>query len=222
MGISNFTVRWAAPADIPRILWIDAECATLPGSLLMPAPPGELESGVLAGDVLVAESQHTVAGYLHLDQQYPHAVYVAGVAVLPGMRRRGMGAALLAAALGSADPELPVYTVTSPRNLVTLTMFFAQGFVGTWAFPNLFGPQEHRLGMRLLPSGETLPSVRRWHRATEFTRWSGLLDRGYAAVRVAISRGVPVLGLAGYPSTDSSPCLHRFQQPARISPPYAG
>ena len=72
-----------------------------------PAPAGHnapfFRDGVEPRDVLVAEVEGTITGYVRLTHPYPlassaHVLHVSGIAVAPAFQRRGVGTALLAAA----------------------------------------------------------------------------------------------------------------------------
>jgi N-acetylglutamate synthase-like GNAT family acetyltransferase len=215
-------VRTARSADLPRISAIDAESAAVEGALLERATPGELEDAVHVGDLLVADSEQGVVGYIHVDRRSRIAVYVAGLAVVPRMRGRGYGTALLASGLKAVEQnELPVYTMTSPRNSAMLRLLFDQGFVGPWGLPHFFGPGLHRIGMRLDERSAVPPAVTSWCRADHFESWATVLSTGYAVVETTVRGRLPLLGLSRFPVSDGSACVRRFKpyqrNPARTA-----
>ncbi len=83
------TVAWSPQSGFP--------------SVIRRAGPGFFGASSPPGAHLVAERNHTVAGYIRLGPSTPlpenaHVVMVAGLAVDPGMRRHGVATALLEAA----------------------------------------------------------------------------------------------------------------------------
>ena len=80
--------------------------------LVSPAPPPALDApffkhGLAPADVIVFDDGGTVAGYIALGSPTPlessrHVVYVRGLAVAPAHRGRGIGRALIEAAVDAA------------------------------------------------------------------------------------------------------------------------
>lgn len=138
-------------------------------------------------------------------------MYLTGLVVVPWMRGRGCGAALLTAALRIVGQnELPVYTMTSPRNLAMLKLLFDRGFVGPWGLPHFFGPDLHRIGMRMEQPGGRRPLVTSWRRADQFESWATVLAAGHAVANATVHCGLPLLGIMRYPLSDGSECVRRF------------
>ncbi len=103
--VEAVVVRPAHSEDGPMLQRIDVATCTedvSPGA--MPEPGGDFFAGeVEPGDVLVAEVDGTVAGYVRVAPQYPlpsssHVLEVKGLAVSPAVQRRGVGRRLVLAA----------------------------------------------------------------------------------------------------------------------------
>jgi ribosomal protein S18 acetylase RimI-like enzyme len=102
-------VRPARPGDERALARLDRATWT---TLSSPAPPPARELSffnerVEIRDVLVAEVDGTVAGYVRLSHPHPleasrHVLQISGIAVDPSQQRRGVGRSLIAAAAGEA------------------------------------------------------------------------------------------------------------------------
>lgn len=130
------TIRTARPDDDPRLLAIDLATWT---DRTSPAPPpaeGTRTSfldDVELDDVLVAEVDGAVAGWLRLDHPTPlasnrHVLQVAGLGVDPVVQRRGVGRALLDAVLDEAR-RLGLPRVFTEASITARPFFEARGFV---------------------------------------------------------------------------------------------
>jgi ribosomal protein S18 acetylase RimI-like enzyme len=146
-------VRLANEADAVGVRELDTLAFSAGGQ---PAEPGELEAGVAAGDVHVLVKDGVLAGYVHVDTSRSGRIYVAGVAVRPGLQRQGLGCVLIdhmLDLLGSGREVTPVVTVTAPTNVPMLKILFKRGFSARWYLPDHFGPGMHRFGCQLLAPG---------------------------------------------------------------------
>src|SRR4029077_11555317 len=103
-------VRTARPGDDRALATLDRATWT---TLTSPAPPPPepdwsfLNEKVDIRDVIVAELDGEVAGYIRLGRVFPiaasdHVVMVSGVAVAPAFQHRGVGRALLDAGVEEA------------------------------------------------------------------------------------------------------------------------
>ncbi len=103
------TIRTAHPRDEPALRALDRltwNALTSPSPLPPPERPF-LAPGEPFDDVLVAEIGNRLAGYVRIGRSLPlesnaHVLEVKGLAVDPAMRRRGVGQALLRAAVAEA------------------------------------------------------------------------------------------------------------------------
>src|SRR5690349_4581149 len=90
------------------------------------AEPGELEDGILAGDVHVIERAGEVVAYLHTDRSRPNMIFVSGIAVRPDAQGLGLGTMMIDHFLDSLPGQIrgsvPITTITSPRNFVMLRL----------------------------------------------------------------------------------------------------
>jgi ribosomal protein S18 acetylase RimI-like enzyme len=97
-------IRAAGPADEPALRALDLATWT---SLSSPAPPPPPEQPFELDGVLLAELEDGIAGYVKLGPVLPlasarHVLEIKGLAVSPGHRRRGVGRALVEAAIREA------------------------------------------------------------------------------------------------------------------------
>lgn len=101
------TVRPAAPADDPELTRIDALTWTAEVSPAPPRPEPFLDR-TSVGDVLVADDDGAVVGFVIVGPAPPaapahdHVRYIGGLAVHPGHAGRGVGRALVDAAVARA------------------------------------------------------------------------------------------------------------------------
>ena len=127
------------------------------------AGPGELEDGVMAGDVHVLERLGEVVAYLHTDRSRPNMIFVSGIAVRPDVQGLGLGTMMIDHFLDSLPASIrgsvPITTITSPRNLAMLRLLFARGFAGRWFLTDYFGPGRDRVGCQLRGHGTPWPAA---------------------------------------------------------------
>jgi GNAT superfamily N-acetyltransferase len=177
------TFRLADEGDAVAVRTLD-ELAFGPGG--QRAEPGELEAAVVAGDVHVLDLGGVPVGYLHADTSRANRIYVAGVAVHPGVQGHGWGSALIdhmLALLGDERHLSPVVTVTSPHNVRMLKVLLQRGFSARWFLQDHFGPGQHRFGCQLLaacspePRGSVRVSATRLDQVSELMRIRGLRVR---------------------------------------------
>lgn len=104
------TTRRARPEDDARLLAIDRQTWTSdvsPAPLTEPGPATFFGPDAVLDDVLVAESDGEVLGYVRLHQpmaipSHAHVLEVNGLAVDPARQRTGAGRALVEAAVAEA------------------------------------------------------------------------------------------------------------------------
>jgi ribosomal protein S18 acetylase RimI-like enzyme len=97
-------IRTARPADEPLLRELDRLTWS---TLHSPAPAPPADRPFELDGVLVAELADGLAGYVKVGQAVPlrsseHILEIKGLSVDPGYRRRGVGKALIHAALGQA------------------------------------------------------------------------------------------------------------------------
>jgi hypothetical protein len=192
------TIRIAQICDASTVRSIDEKSSGLAGSWLESAPPDELESGIQKGDVLVAQIDNRIVGYVHLDRDGQDYFYLSGIVVIDGMRGLGVGGSLLDASLASLrKARLPLCTVTSPFNVAMLKLLFGHGFVGWCALPNFFGRGRHRIGLQLQEPGNMVDeSTISWHKSGGLTAWSKIFSAGHVVVSLRLHKAIPLLGHA--------------------------
>ena len=101
-------VRRAAAGDDAALRAIDeATWSSLVSPVLVPSPSKAFFAEIPPDDVLVAEADGLVVGYVHLSNPTPleanrHVLEIRGLAVTPPRQRRGVGRALLEATVDEA------------------------------------------------------------------------------------------------------------------------
>ncbi len=147
------SIRLAEPHEARLVRHIDDSVFPEQSEDLQRARVGELEDGVEAKDVYVFEMEERVVAYLHVDRADPQRIYLSGFGILPELQNRGLGTIFVGLAqpvLEEYEDKLPIYTVTSPRNMRMLRLLFNARFVGRHVLLDHFGPGRHRLGCQLL------------------------------------------------------------------------
>jgi ribosomal protein S18 acetylase RimI-like enzyme len=103
------TIRPATAADEAALAELDERTWTTETSPAPAPPPGTpfFDDGTRPENVLVAEHDATVAGYVRLDEGFgipahAHVLVLGGLAVDPGRRRLGIGRLLVDAAVAEA------------------------------------------------------------------------------------------------------------------------
>jgi ribosomal protein S18 acetylase RimI-like enzyme len=132
-------IRPAKPGDDRALATLDRATWT---TLTSPAPPPPepdwsfFSERVNIRDVLVAEVDGAVAGYVRLTQPHPiesgrHVLQINGIAVDPAFQRRGVGQALLdaAAAEGRSRGARRLTLRVLTRNQAALRLYERCGFV---------------------------------------------------------------------------------------------
>jgi ribosomal protein S18 acetylase RimI-like enzyme len=105
----QLAVRFAEPGDEAALAALDQATWTAEVTPAPPPPPGKpfFDERTEPGDVLVAELEGAVAGYVRLGRATElrasdHVVTISGLAVDPRRQRRGVGRALVEAAVREA------------------------------------------------------------------------------------------------------------------------
>lgn len=105
----SIVVRRAALADDPVLSQLDLAAWAEVSNVVPLAPPGRafFTQGTRPDDVLVAELNNRLAGYLKLRPPTPlasnaHVQQIQGLAVDPRMQRQGVGRALIGGAIEEA------------------------------------------------------------------------------------------------------------------------
>src|SRR5215208_6704062 len=101
-------IRRATPADDAALVAIDRACWSAALSVARkPGPDTRFFAHVRPADVLVAEDDGVVAGYVQVERATPlvsnaHVLEIHGLAVDPARRRRGIARELVGAAADDA------------------------------------------------------------------------------------------------------------------------
>ncbi|MDQ1295639.1 MAG: hypothetical protein QG608_3524 [Actinomycetota bacterium] len=152
-GRTQSFVRLATSQESGLVRDLDNRCFPPDHRDLQRAEPGELESGVEAGDVRVLEQDGRLVAYLHADSTVPGRIEIAGMAVLPELQGQGLGTRLVESCLSLVEPgarrTVAIVTITSPRNLRMLHILLRHGFLVRWFLKDHFGPGRDRFGLQL-------------------------------------------------------------------------
>lgn len=148
----NLEIRHAVESDLGSLLLLDSECFPPGNTDLEPAPPGEIETGVAEGCIIVAVSQSQVVGMLQWDQASSNEWELLTLAISSHMRNVGVGQLLMERFLQelSKSPYLIAVTcLTSPNNLAMQGLLEKFGFLQVGLVSDYFGPGKHRLRFQL-------------------------------------------------------------------------
>jgi len=145
-------LRVATEADLADLIALDAECFP-PGNLdLEPAPPGEIEAGILGESIFVATANQAVVGMLQLEKVSSNEWELLTLAITASHRGQGIGKFLMQRLLFelSRSPYLvAVSCLTSPNNEAMQGLLESFGFVQVGLLAGHFGPGKHRLKFQL-------------------------------------------------------------------------
>lgn len=211
LPLERVTVRPAEPHETALVRGIDDCVFPEQSEDLQRAPDGELEEGVEAKDVYLFEMAGRAVAYLHVDRSDPERIYLSGFGILPEMQSRGLGTALVALAqpiLAEYEHKVPIYTVTSPRNIRMLRLLFSLRFAGRWVLPDHFGPGRHRIGCQLLRQSSGLPESARTRqvRPDDIRELGCLADDGWVICGQRASKAGPLFELAASSGDDFLTC----------------
>jgi len=183
-AIQGCRVRVAELHDLDRIRALDLECFPEADANHERAAPGELEHGLSAGEIVVAEVGGVVAGFLQYENVSHEHVYILAVAVHSEFRRKGIGRVLMAHVVGEISParlqRVSVSTVTSPQNVPMLQLLCSFGFIGRTIIHDYFGPGKPRLYCQLKQRTEYIDADDRYLiPATALQQLSDLLTQDH-------------------------------------------
>lgn len=131
----GYTIEPMRPQDIPAIAEIERQCFSTPWTAQGLAQ--ELDNP--QAHFLTALENETVAGYIGV-QEICGEGYVTNVAVLPQYRRRGIGRALLLAALDGAKLRNCTFLSLEVRvsNLPAIRLYASLGFAAQGRRKNFY------------------------------------------------------------------------------------
>jgi ribosomal protein S18 acetylase RimI-like enzyme len=142
----------AAESDLSDLLILDAECFP-PGNLdLEPAPPGEIEAGVIEGSIFIANVNEKAAGMLQYEKLSSNEWGLLALAINASFRGQGIGKALMErfmAELSRSPYLVAVSCITSPNNEPMQGLLESFGFTQVGLLSDHFGPGKHRLRFQL-------------------------------------------------------------------------
>jgi GNAT superfamily N-acetyltransferase len=154
-------LRRAEEGDIEAVRMLDDAAFPERSRRLQRAAPGEIESGVRAGDVsLLVLDGSLIIGYIHVDRR-SDCHEIAGIAVRPDYHHHGYGTVMIDAFLRESVPVMsvtPIVAVTSPSNRRMLTILYKRDFAVRWALRDYHGPRRDRFGCQLRLPGA--PQIR--------------------------------------------------------------
>lgn len=128
--LAEISVRRALPGELTTLVECDSD-AQLHASRRV-----ELEGWLLAGAVLVAESQARALGFAVLEHTFFGQGFVPLLAVAASARRQGVATRLLAAA-ESACQTSKLFTSTNESNTAAQALLARAGFVRSGTIENL-------------------------------------------------------------------------------------
>jgi ribosomal protein S18 acetylase RimI-like enzyme len=148
----ELTLRIATETDLPALFALDAECFPVGNIDLQPAPPGEIEAGVLDKSVFLAEKSGEVIGMLQIEKVSSNQWDLVALAITSAQRSQGVGQALmnrLFLEISQSPYLVAVSCITSPNNEAMQGLLESFGFVQVGFLPDHFGPGKHRLRFQL-------------------------------------------------------------------------
>ena len=151
-------VRTATPEMLSALVELDEVCFPADDTSRERAAPGEVERGIAAGRVLVAQEDGRLRAFMQWDRPSPSCLYLTALGVHPDEQSIGLGRTLLKRFLAEAtkDEEVSITTVTGPGNLPMLRLLLSHGFVARRAMRDYFGVGKHRLYLQFKASDDTI------------------------------------------------------------------
>jgi ribosomal-protein-alanine N-acetyltransferase len=131
----EFKILPMSEEHIPEVARLEIECFSVPWSPRMLRDAISSPTGVY----LAAVSDNGVLGYIGADFVLDTG-YITNIAVAPGMRRRGIGAALLSALTReAAERNLKYLTLEVRRgNIPAISLYSSRGFKKTGERPGYY------------------------------------------------------------------------------------
>jgi GNAT superfamily N-acetyltransferase len=195
VDVGDAGIRVGTQDDVPALRRIDDLAFPLSNPYAQRAAPGEIEDGVAAGDIYVFDRRGEPVAYVHIDRRREDLVYVSGIAVHPDVQGQGLGSWMIdyfLESMGSARDEVPVVTITSPRNVVMLRTLFRRNFAARWVLRDHFGPGKDRFLCQLHSPGwgpSTTPP--HWVSADDLGTVLRLVDEGFVVRSFRWADGLP-------------------------------
>lgn len=144
----EISIRTASDNDLGAIKMLDLECFPAGSIDFEPAAKGEIERGILAQSVWVAEVGGQVVGFLQLEKELGSRWELLALAVNSEFRSRNIGTKLMnrlmqEIAKGKAFPGISV--VTNPTNQKMHDLLKRYSFQEAEYLLDYYGPDKDRI-----------------------------------------------------------------------------
>jgi ribosomal protein S18 acetylase RimI-like enzyme len=144
----DISIRTASDIDLAAIKKLDKECFPAGSIDFEPAAHGEIERGISAKSVWVAETIEGIVGFLQLELELGIRWELLAIGVTEDYRSKGVGTRLmnrLIEEIAKAKDFPGISAVTSPTNTPMQDMLKRYSFLEAEFLLDYYGPKKDRI-----------------------------------------------------------------------------
>ena len=148
----DISIRTASDNDLDAIKKLDLECFPAGSIDFEPAAKGEIERGILAQSVWVAEVDAQVVGFLQLEKELGSRWELLALAVASDFRSNHIGTRLMNTLMEeiAKSKDFPgISVVTNPTNQKMHDLLKRYSFMEAEYLLDYYGPAKDRIGFDL-------------------------------------------------------------------------